>query len=163
MSTNVLTIRELLDQLRTYANRLKPFYTLPHVVEAAVQILEHDLPVARRELEDLRARIDHLQGTLPDVEAVTAEATARVAAIQEEVAAAEVVGQTRIGAAEQAALNRMTALDAEWAAKQVDLEEEYTRRREALTTQIESLELQCADLTREVAAHREKFAAFVKP
>jgi len=65
-----MDIREIFDQLRTYYTKnVKPFEKLPEVIEAAVQVIEHELPAAQKELARLTDELAALrQATGPDVD-----------------------------------------------------------------------------------------------
>lgn len=153
-----LTIREVLDQLRTYyAKQVKPFEKLPQVIEAAVQIIEMDLPAARRELSGVMEQLTVLRASKPDVEIEVATAQARVKTAQDEAAMAEREAQRRINAAAQMVEIRETRLTRDFDEKQAGQEREFTHRREALTAEITALEAKKTALEEAIAAVRAKF------
>lgn len=153
-----LTIREVLDQLRTYhAKNVKPFEKLPQVIEAAVQIIEHELPAAKRELDNLSEMLMKLRAETPDVEAAASASKERVQQANEAAVAAEREAQGRIGTAERAAAAREVQLTREWEHKGATLEREYTARADTLSNEIIALETKKAALDQAIAALRAKF------
>lgn len=156
-----LTIREILDQLRNYhAKQVKPFEKLPQVIEAAVQIIEHDLPAAKRELENLSGFIAKLRDETPDVEAEARAAQVRVTVSQKEAAAAEDAARTRIAEADTRAQDRETMFTREDQARRLELETDYNERVSTMADDIKRLTAQRDALTEEVAALRQKFSRF---
>lgn len=158
MADAALNIREVLDALRSYhAKNVKPFLELPRVIEGALQIIEHDLPAARRELAQLTDRVAAVRAEIPNVEAVAAEAKARVMAVQRQATEAETAAHNTIQRAEMRARDHeaLTLRTAE--ALSARMEEEFNTRKAALTTELTALETKKTALDEAIAAVRAKF------
>ena len=155
---NELTIREAIDHLRAYHGRVvKPFERLAHVLDTAQQTIEHDLPAAQAEVERLTAVIVKLHEELPNVEAVSQAAAARIqkseqaAQDAERESVARIEAATReiaqwVGGAETAARERLERLNSAFEA-----------RREALNAEIGALSTKKAELEEAIQAMRAKF------
>ena len=153
-----MDIREVFDQLRTYYTKnVKPFEKLPEVIDAAIQVIEHELPAARKELERLTQGRDALRASMPDVERAVADATARVTTAQEAATAAEAASGQRIARAEQAAGERETGLRRDFEFQAATLEREHTARRTALEEAITGLDAYKKELEDAVAGIEAKF------
>ena len=154
-----MDIREVFDQLRTYYTKnVKPFEHLPEVIEAAIQVIEHDLPAARKELEGLSTFVRDLRASVPDVETEVAAAKGRVQAALDEAALVEQRCQERVTVAQQAAESQTTQLTRDFEHKGATLERDYTTRRAAIEQEILVLEKTKRDLEIDLAALKAKFA-----
>mgnify|MGYP001568285503 CR=1 FL=1 len=156
-----LTAREALDVFRTMQGKfLRPLERLPQALETAIQIIEHDLPAAKREWESLTGLIQTLREDTPKVQAAQAEAKQRMTNVQRQANEAEAAAQIRIQEAEGRAKQREAALDQQYDDKQVAHEAKYNAAAAMLGDEIRSLEETRDRLQQEVTGLRNKFAAF---
>ena len=153
-----MDIREIFDQLRTYHTKnVKPFEKLPEVIDAAIQVIEHDLPAAKRELEHLTTFVQELRASVPDVETEVNASKARVDTAQEQAIVAEDESKKRIGVAERLAEAREIQLVREFEHKGATLQREHDTRKEELEIEIMALEAKKAKLDTAIAAVRAQF------
>jgi chromosome segregation ATPase len=153
-----MDIREVFDQLRTYyAKNVKPFEKLPEVIEAAIQVIEHELPAARKELDRLSQVLADLRGSIPDVETEVAQAKARVKTAQDDAGAAESSAKERTANAERLFQSRDIELTRSFEHKGATLQRDYETRKEEIETELMALEAKKAKLDQAIAAVKAQF------
>lgn len=153
-----MTLREALDHVRAYQTKIvKPFEKLGEALEAAFQTIEHDLPAAKREVEQVGANLRALKEETPNVEAAAVAAKASVADIQRQAQEADTHARAQIAASETRARDREAALLRAHKDRMGTLEQEYEARKTVLTGDVTALEAKKAALDQAIAAVRAKF------